>query len=78
MPFRCVAGDCPHKSWVRKTLKYHAFPTDEKLRRKWISAVSYDEGITSGRRVIEAVVHTFEEGVNMEATIFPLFFQEEI
>jgi len=29
---------------------------------------------TSGRRVIESVVHTFEEGVHVEATISPLFF----
>ena len=29
---------------------------------------------TSGRRVIESVVYTFEEGVNVEATISPLLF----
>ena len=38
--FRSVVGGCPHKSWVHKTLKYHTFPTDKKLRRKRIRAVS--------------------------------------
>ncbi len=39
MPFKCVVGGCPHKSWVDKTLKFHTFPKDERTRRKWISAV---------------------------------------
>lgn len=40
MPFKCVVGGCPHKSWVHKTLRFHSFPSDERFKRKWVSALS--------------------------------------
>ena len=39
MSYKCVVGGCDHKSWVHKTLKFHSFPKDERIKRKWISAV---------------------------------------
>ena len=40
MPFSCAVAGCAHKSWKNNTLKYYSFPKDEKLRRKWIRALS--------------------------------------
>ena len=33
-------GGCDHKKWVHKNLKFHSFPRDDKIKRKWISAIS--------------------------------------
>ena len=40
MPFSCAVAGCSHKSWKNKTLKYYSFPKEERLRRKWIRALS--------------------------------------
>ena len=40
MPFVCTIGGYSHKSWIHKTLKFHSFPKDESLKRKWIRVVS--------------------------------------
>ena len=40
MPYKCAVGGCPHKSWIHKTLTFYSFPSDKKLKRKWISAIN--------------------------------------
>lgn len=40
MPYKCVVGGFDHKSLVHKTLKFHSFPKNEKIKWKLISAVS--------------------------------------
>ena len=39
MPFRCAVFRCPHKSWVHKNLTFFSFPTDPKLKQKWVAAL---------------------------------------
>ena len=39
MPFKCAVFRCPHKSWVHKTLAFFSFPTDPKLKQKWVAAL---------------------------------------
>ena len=39
MPFRCAVFRCPHKSWVHKSLTFFGFPTDPKLKQKWVAAL---------------------------------------
>ena len=39
MPFKCAVFRCPHKSWVHKNLAFFSFPTDPKLKQKWVAAL---------------------------------------
>ena len=39
MPFKCAVFRCPHKSWVHKNLTFFSFPTDPKLKQKWVAAL---------------------------------------
>ena len=33
-------GGCGKKEWVHMTLKFHSFPKDDKIERKWLSTIS--------------------------------------
>ena len=39
MPFRCAVFRYLHKSWVHKNLTFFSFPTDPKLKQKWVAAL---------------------------------------
>ena len=39
MPLRCAVFRCPHKSWVHNNLTFFSFPTDPKLKQKWVAAL---------------------------------------
>ena len=75
MPFKCVVGGCDHKKWVQKNLKFHSFPRDDKIKRKWISAISLktkDYKWDASHRVCSAHFHGGHlYGSNNVPAIFP-------
>ena len=70
-----VAGGCDHKKWVHKSLKFHSFPREDKIKRKWISAISLrtkDNKWDASHRVCSAHFHGGHlYGSNNIPAIFP-------
>lgn len=76
MPFSCAVFRCPHKSWVHKNLTFFSFPTDPKLKQKWVAGLkarTMDYKWQSNHRVCSAHFHGGRRyGTNNIPAIFPL------
>ena len=74
MPFKCAVFRCPHKSWVHKNLTFFSFPTDPKLKQKWVAALKarkMDYKWQSNHRVCSA---HFPGGRRYEPSNIPAVF----
>ena len=75
MPFRCAVLRGPHKSWVHKNLTFFSFPTDPKLKQKWVAALkarTMDYKWQSSHRVCSAHFHGGRRyGTNNIPAVFP-------
>ena len=75
IPFRCAVFCCPHKSWVHKNLTFFSFPTDPKLKQKWVAALkarTMDYKWQSSHRVCSAYFPGGRRyGTNNIPAVFP-------
>ena len=70
-----IPDHCDYKKWVHKTLKFHSFRRDDKIKRKWMSAISLrtkDYKWNASHRVCSAHFHGGHlYGSNNIPAIFP-------